>query len=1216
MDYVYNSGDSVGRSDDVITLTMYHNQSRTGHYSPSFRSFSIMGQSDPEYSEFGTVLADGGDRFAVSAICFDSQEELLWMGNAGGHVTSYFGSGMDKYTSFQVHATEPVCQILTIDNGILALTHTSLRHQIRRGIPKFTHRSSNMIDLRCMLLLSNRLIMGGNQDDIIDLDLATLTETKAASGQSGCAILRKHRFLCAGDAYGKVTLYDPNSLSIEHTISTHQGLSDFDVQGNYLISCGYTERQGLVNVDRFLMVHDLRMLRVVQPIQCLIEPVMMRFIPSQYNRLAVVSDTGQLQLVDTVELSEPKICMYQVTNSNFMLMFRHFDHISCDGVWRSELVTFSRICAVNVEEPPINSFSRETEFADVIPPLPPVSITDENFPLSSILLPHLTTGERYFSDFPPELLEYRFRRPKPIDPEILATMKMKGPIGYAPNPKTTRRNQVPYNLDANSNSLSSVPVSNSKGIEVSTKLIPKRYRRVEVKYTKLGAQEFDFDQHNQTGFAGLEATLPNAYCNSMLQVLYFISPLRKTLLAHSCSKEFCLSCELGFLFHMLDTSSADAPCQASNFLRSFRTVPEASALGLILSDSSTNVNFASLIQNWNRFILRQIHYEILESRRHNQPLLNLINKPEPNEKLDGEDENKDEETEISRLFGTKQKCIHRCLKCNEEKSKNNILLVCNMLLQSNGRENESVSFCQILKNSLSVEKTIKAFCDNCQKFSPTNQYARVIDLPQILSINCGLTHEKDLTFLKRQMNRTFAAPATTSDSSSAANPPMKQCRYGLNCSRVDCHFTHPDRKSPTSSAIPITPPSHTRSNTWFPLNFSMEIDENSELKIDSSNNCETTTTSPSASDASGDATTAQSETVDKSENDETTVAATSKTVLKQKDYKLSAVVCEINDSNQNQKHLVALVYVGSSYHQMKLGDTTNRPGQWYIFNDFSIAPVSVQEAVWFTLDWKQPCVLFYSCSDVADTEVALDQYLNPFVHDVFSQQICKNKRYDMKFKPLSTSEMPARGDLVAMDAEFVTLNPEENEIRDGKTATIKPSHMSVARITCIRGQGSDEGVPFIDDYISTQEQVVDYLTKFSGIKPGDLDANFSNKHLTTLKNSYQKLRFLADSGVIFVGHGLSNDFRVINMIVPPEQIIDTVHLFHLPHQRMISLRFLAWHFLHTKIQSETHDSIEDARTALQLYKHYLEIEKQGRLNAEIAVLYEKGKQLSWKVPQD
>uniref|UniRef100_A0A671S9D4 USP domain-containing protein n=1 Tax=Sinocyclocheilus anshuiensis TaxID=1608454 RepID=A0A671S9D4_9TELE len=332
-------------------------------------------------------------------------------------------------------------------------------------------------------------------------------------------------------------------------------------------------------------------------------------------------------------------------------------------------------------------------------------------------------------------------------------------------------------------------------------------------------------------------------------------------------------------------------------------------------------------------------------------------------------------------------------------------------------------------------------------------------------------------------------------------------------------------------------------------------------------------------------------------------------------FDLVVTVSHIQDARTGG-NLVAHIKVGETYHQRKEGVTHQ---QWYLFNDFLIEPIDKAESAQFDVNWKVPAVLYYVKRNYnAKYDLRIKNPIDANVLLTEASLARKQRKSHATFIPLMVSEMPQAADLVGLDAEFVTLNQEEAELRsDGTKSTIKPSQMSVARITCVRGQGTNEGVPFIDDYISTQEQVVDYLTQYSGIKPGDLDAKISSKHLTTLKSTYLKLRFLIDTGVRFVGHGLQKDFRVINLMVPKEQVIDTVYLFHMPRKRMISLRFLAWYFLDLNIQSETHDSIEDARTALQLYRKSVELSHNGgqeEFRKVLKALYEKGRKLDWKVP--
>uniref|UniRef100_H2YM50 USP domain-containing protein n=1 Tax=Ciona savignyi TaxID=51511 RepID=H2YM50_CIOSA len=1130
-----------------------------------------------------------------------------------GHVTSYYGPTMQKYTSFQIHPQlHPVVEVLTFGDKVLGLTKDRLQCHIKRGIPSFNFKDPAMTEAQCMAMWKdNHVLIGGKNDLLIDLDLKTNSVCNRAQlgGNETTAIFRKtSRYLCCGGFNGKVMLRDPESLKLQHTLDAHSGISDFDASGHLLVTCGFSQRPGNEpqnwSLDRFVKVYDLRMLRSLTPIQSVVQPSFLRFMSTYTRRMLVVSQSGQFLLLEDNALVTPSTPIYQANllgttiintdTSSSMQAIAFADSGGLLHLWSASAT------------PNFNKFQKEPDFPAMLDPLDPINIEDENTPLSIIPMPYCQKS--LFSDWPKQQCIPVSRRPPPIDPELLRTMKVVHGIGYAPNPGSRRRNQVnpltptidyskPGKIRKKLTTSLHGPQEVQKGrffkefesnfgeIKGTNSAIPK----VTFKYSKLGEEENEMIQHYNRTFAGMEANIPNAYCNCMLQVcsvggvfggaqgyqltqvLYFIEPLRCGLQSHhNLNKEIDLSEELGFLFHMQDCATSGV-LQASNFLRAFRTIPEATALGLVQNSSKSeqmatggaNTNLGHLIQNWARFILQQIHtvnYDVIIGFY--------------------------ERSLVERLFGSEMgNTLFRNGRTTTRKTTQFLFNLNFPPLAKPGEAPTPVPFSSIVKQSICSQVNTKSWDAVTETYQPMVQTKKMTLLPDILVLNCSLLREEDMQFWKKQMEQKAA-----SDSQQRASFKEQQrstcfvVTILLDSLPEGLDFSF-DKSSTTS---------------WLPHHLFMALGGDGELVV-------------------------------KSYNDD------GKPYI---EYELFATVAHIDDPRTGG-NLVAHVNVGEKYHQRKefsklitmnlithfmvdlpifLGVTHT---QWYLFNDFQISAVDKEDSVTFDLKWKIPCILVYKRLDI-DFPLTSDILLP-------TPSISKRRRNlepmspgsSMTFTPLMPDELPTcEGVLVALDAEFVTLKAEEAELHsDGTRSTIKPSHLLAARITVVRGEGANEGVPFIDDYISTQEQVVDYLTKFSGgIKPGDLDASVSSKHLATLKLTYCKLRYLIQCGCIIVGHGLSKDFKVINIYVPEKQIRDTVHLFHMPRKRFISLRFLSWYFLCEKIQKDMHDSIEDARTALKLYKKYLELTKDEtemtdfRQNV-LKQLYAEGRRLEWKVPE-
>jgi len=129
-----------------------------------------------------------------------------------------------------------------------------------------------------------------------------------------------------------------------------------------------------------------------------------------------------------------------------------------------------------------------------------------------------------------------------------------------------------------------------------------------------------------------------------------------------------------------------------------------------------------------------------------------------------------------------------------------------------------------------------------------------------------------------------------------------------------------------------------------------------------------------------------------------------------------------------------------------------------------------------------------------------------------------------------------------------------------------------------------EGRAVYDAYVRPRESVIDFRTSITGLTKDILHRR---------GEPFQKVRQRVlehIKGKIVVGHAVHHDFEALEIPQPPfDQLRDTCLFSTLrPPKRKTtpSLRLLAEYWLDKKVQTDAHSSVEDARTAMLLYKRF------------------------------
>jgi len=133
----------------------------------------------------------------------------------------------------------------------------------------------------------------------------------------------------------------------------------------------------------------------------------------------------------------------------------------------------------------------------------------------------------------------------------------------------------------------------------------------------------------------------------------------------------------------------------------------------------------------------------------------------------------------------------------------------------------------------------------------------------------------------------------------------------------------------------------------------------------------------------------------------------------------------------------------------------------------------------------------------------------------------------------------------------------------------------LARVSIVNSKGET----IYDKFVKPTNIVTDYRTPVSGIRPEDIK---NGEVFTKVKKEVQQIL----KNKLLVGHAVSNDVKVLRISHPKHMIRDTSTYWQfkqLTEGRTPGLKQLTLHFLGANIQEGEHNSVQDAKAALQLY---------------------------------